>query len=60
MDAQGLENDAGAGQRYSQRLLVPEAVRHGWDICATDISKAFLQGVTYAELSEATGEPLRE
>jgi hypothetical protein len=30
------------------------------DICTTDISKAFLQGVTYKELAEATGEPLRE
>ena len=28
--------------------------------CTTYISKAFLQGVTYKELAEATGEPLRE
>ena len=27
---------------------------------STDISKAFLQGVTYKELSEMTGEPLRD
>ncbi|MFM7977795.1 MAG: hypothetical protein ACKPKO_00635, partial [Candidatus Fonsibacter sp.] len=35
-------------------------VQNTWDICTTDISKAFLQGVTYKELAEATGEPLRE
>ena len=29
-------------------------------LCAADISKAFLQGVTYEELSELTGEPARE
>ena len=60
LDAKGLENDAGASQRYSQRVLVSEAVRRGWDICTTDINKAFLQGVSYKELAEATGEPLRE
>ena len=27
---------------------------------STDISKAFLQGVTYQELAEMTGEPLRD
>ncbi len=29
-------------------------------MCTADISKAFLQGMTYKELAEATGEPLRE
>ena len=31
-----------------------------WDIATTDISKAFLQGITYEELASLTGEPLRE
>jgi hypothetical protein len=39
---------------------VSEAVIRKWDICTADISKAFLQGVTYAELSELTGEAPRE
>ena len=30
-----------------------EAVLRGWDLVTTDISKAFLQGVTYEELAEA-------
>ena len=37
-----------------------EAVRQGWDIGTTDISKAFLQGVTYEELAQLTGEKPRE
>ena len=51
---------AGTSQRYSQRILVSEAVLRGWDLATTDISKALLQGITYKELAELTGEPLRE
>ena len=43
-----------------QKLLVSEAVSRRWEICATDISKAFLQVVTYEELAQITGEKLRE
>ena len=59
-DAQSLDSYAGTSQRYSQRLVCSEAAHRGWPICTTDISKAFLQGVTYKELSEQTGEPIRE
>ena len=51
---------AGTSQRYSQRIIVSEAVLCGWDLATTDISKAFLQGVTYQELSELIGERMRE
>ena len=60
LDTAGLERYAGTSQRYSQRLLVFEAANRKWPIASTDISKAFLQGVTYKELSEMTGEPLRD
>ena len=43
VDARHLDNYAGATQRYSQRVLVSVAVHNQWDICTTDISKAFLQ-----------------
>ena len=36
------------------------AVTNKWPIATTDISKAFLQGVTYEELHRLTGEPIRE
>ena len=60
LDKAELIRYAGTSQRYSQRLLVSEAANRGWPIACTDISKAFLKGVTYKELHEATGEPLRE
>ena len=60
MDARRLDNYFDTSQRYSQRVLVSVAVQNTWDICPTDISTAFLQGVTYKELAEATVEPLRE
>ena len=60
IQAQELASYAGTSQRYSQRILASESVIRRWDIGTTDISKAFLQGVTYQELAEATGEPLRE
>ena len=59
-DAQNFYSYAGTGQRYSQRLVCSEAAHRGWPICTPDISKAFLQGVTYEELSSLTGEPIRE
>ena len=59
-DAQDLIRYAGTSQRYSQRMIVSEAANRGWNIVTTDISKAFLQGVTYKELAELTGEPLRD
>ena len=39
-----VDRYAGTSSRVSQKLLVSEAVRRGWDICTTDISKAFLHG----------------
>ena len=51
---------AGTAQRYSQRIVVSEAVVQGWDLCTADVNKAFLQGVTYEELAKLTGEPIRE
>jgi len=60
MEKHTVDRYAGTSQRYSQRIIASEAVLRGWDIATTDISKAFLQGVTYAELAQLTGEPLRE
>jgi hypothetical protein len=37
-----------------------EAANNRWPLISTDIPKAFLQGVTYEELADMTGEPLRE
>ena len=55
-----VDRYAGTSARSSQKLLVSEAVLRGWDLCTADVSKAFLQGVTYEELAKLTGEPVRE
>jgi len=60
VDKGSVATYAGTSQRYSQRVLVSEAVLRGWPIATSDVSKAFLQGVTYQELAELTGEPIRE
>ena len=51
---------AGTAMRWSQRLLVSEAVLRRWPLCALDVKKAFLQGVSYEELAAETGETQRE
>jgi hypothetical protein len=55
-----VDRYAGTSSRSSQKVLVSEAVLRGWDICTADISKAFLQGVTYEELAKLTGKKQRE
>ena len=59
-DAASLESYAGTSTRWSQRIVASQAVLRGWRIVSADVAKAFLQGVTYAELSRITGKPLRE
>ena len=51
---------AGTASRWAQRLVVSEAVLRGWPIVSADVAKAFLQGTTYRELAELSGEPERE
>ena len=55
-----LPSHASTAQRFGQWIIASETVQHDWEICTTDASKAFLQGVTYEELSEITGEEIRE
>eukprot|EP00971_Amphidinium_carterae_P092535 1832520-Amphidinium_carterae.1 len=65
-DADWLQAYATTASRTSQRLLVSLAVtmaaqhpEEQWTLRAFDIQKAFLQGISYSELSEMTNEPLR-
>ena len=59
-DANNVSTYAGTSTRYSQRLVASVAAIKKWDLATADISKAFLQGVIYDELSEITGEPKRD
>ena len=58
--AEGQSNYSATATKWSQRVLVSEAVLRKWNLASTDISKAFLQGITYAELAEETQQPLRD
>jgi hypothetical protein len=58
--AEGMSAYAGTASRWAQRLVVSEAVLRGWPIVSADVAKAFLQGITYRELAELSGEPERE
>eukprot|EP00959_Pyramimonas_sp_CCMP1952_P382352 8011765-Pyramimonas_sp.AAC.1 len=50
----------GTARRPSQRLLAIAAARKKqWTIASLGINTAFLKGLTYQELAEATGETER-
>ena len=55
-----IDRYAGTSSRCAKKVLASEAVRNHWPICTANISKAFLQGVTYEKLAALTGEPMRE
>ena len=58
--ADSLDTYAATGSKISQRLLLSETACHpDWSFLSIDINKAFLQGVTYKELAEATGQAER-
>ena len=60
IEAFSLDTFSGTAKRASQRILASEAACHDdWIIASLDIDKAFLQGFTYKELAEATGEKER-
>jgi hypothetical protein len=51
---------AGISSRSAQNIICYEAARRGWPICSADISKAFLQGMSYTDMARIIGEPERE
>eukprot|EP00959_Pyramimonas_sp_CCMP1952_P092587 1937740-Pyramimonas_sp.AAC.1 len=56
-EAFNVETFSGAARRPSQRLLASAAAcKKQWVIAPIEINMVFLQGLTYQELAEATGE----
>ena len=53
-------NYSATASRFSQHLLVSECALRGWSLASSDVPKAFLQGVSYEELAQSTGQPLRD
>ena len=58
--ADDQSNYAATATRVSQRIVVSECVLRGWTLASSDVPKAFLQGVSYDELAEATNKPKRD
>ena len=58
--ADSQSNFAATASRFSQRLIVSECAAREWVIASSDVPKAFLQGISYEELAQATGQPLRD
>ena len=58
--ADGQSNFSATASRFSQRVLVSEGVLRGWCLASSDVPKAFLQGVSYEELAQSTGQPKRD
>ena len=55
------ENYSATASRQSQRIVCSECACHPeWLLVTIDVEKAFLQGMTYKEIEDATGEPERE
>ena len=59
LSADSLDTYAGTASRWGQRLVCSICAQHGWSIFAWDVSTAFLQGVSFEELAEITGEEVR-
>ena len=61
IQADELEAFAATASRQSQRILCSElACRPHWKFVSLDVNKAFLQGMTYKEIHDLTGEAERE
>eukprot|EP00959_Pyramimonas_sp_CCMP1952_P379243 7944152-Pyramimonas_sp.AAC.1 len=60
LEAFDVETFPGTARRSSQRLLASTAAcKEQWIIASLDINMAFLNGLTYQELAEATDEKER-
>ena len=55
-----LETFASTASRWSQRCIVSCAAQRSWKLFMFDVSVAFLQGLTFSELSENQGTVERE
>ena len=51
---------ASTASRWGQRLVISIAVQRNWKLWVTDISTAFLQGMTFDELAKLTGSEVRD
>eukprot|EP00971_Amphidinium_carterae_P331793 6465576-Amphidinium_carterae.1 len=58
--AQDLETYSGTSSRWGQRLICAIAAQHKWLMRSYDVSAAFLRGLSFDEVSELDGTPVRQ
>ena len=58
--APSLITFANTTTRWGQRIINSVAAQMEWELISADVGTAFLQGLSFAQLAELTGEPLRE
>ena len=46
--------------RWTQRLILSVCTQRAWEVFVADISTAFLQGLTFAEIAKLENTPIRE
>ena len=58
--ASWLVTYANTTTRRGQSIINSVAAQQQWELISADVSTAFLQGMSFTQLAELTGEPLRE
>ena len=59
LESAALTTYAGTTTRWGQRIVTAIAAQKGWPILIADVGCAFLRGLTFKELSELQGTPVR-
>ena len=56
---ENIETFSGTATKSAQRIVNGVTAQHGFVLFSMDISAAFLKGLTFKEIAELTGKPLR-
>ena len=59
LEGASLATYAGTTTRWGQRIVTAIAAQKGWPIVIADVGCAFLRGLTFKELAELQGTPVR-
>ena len=60
LQANDLATFSATASRHGQRVVNAAAAQYGYELWSADVGQAFLRGLTFAEISRLTGEPLRQ
>ncbi len=55
-----VDRFSGTSSRWAKRTVLAIAVQSGWKVASTDISMAFLRGLSFDEIQAIRGGPKRE